>query len=71
MKKCSSLDWVVTVLVVVGAINWGLYGVFSLDLVHHFLEKMPDVARGIYVLIGLSGVYKLVKVVQCSSSCKS
>jgi hypothetical protein len=43
---------------VVGAINWGLWGLFNYDLVQDFIGSNAGFyARAIYVLIGLSGVY--------------
>lgn len=43
-------------LVVVGGINWGLVGLFNLDLVDLILGGVPIVARIIYVLIGVAAV---------------
>jgi uncharacterized membrane protein YuzA (DUF378 family) len=43
---------------VVGSINWGLWGLFNYDLVQDFIgANVGFYARMIYVLIGLSGVY--------------
>ncbi len=53
------IHWVVWALVVVGAINWGLYGLFNLDLVAWLFGAMTMGAKVVYLLIGLAGVYKL------------
>ncbi len=45
------------VLVIVGALNWGLIGVFNLNLVNVILGTIPWLERLIYVLVGLSAVY--------------
>ena len=51
------LRWVVWVLVVVGALNWGLVGLFNLNVV----AMLGDMAASVvYVLVGLAGVYKVV-----------
>jgi uncharacterized membrane protein YuzA (DUF378 family) len=45
-------------LVVIGAINWGLFGIFNVNLV----EKVfgPSLAaRAIYILVGAAGLYAL------------
>lgn len=55
----STLDWIVLVLVVVGGINWGLYGAFGMDLVNMILGSIPMVAKIVYILVGLSALYML------------
>jgi uncharacterized membrane protein YuzA (DUF378 family) len=58
MSKLSTLDWIVVILVIVGAINWGLVGVFNFDLVAEiFGGSGAVVSRIIYILVGLSGLY--------------
>ncbi|MBD3360172.1 DUF378 domain-containing protein, partial [Candidatus Peregrinibacteria bacterium] len=31
MKKLNVLDWIALILVVIGALNWGLVGLFQFD----------------------------------------
>lgn len=62
MGKMSTLDWIVVILVVVGALNWGLVGLFGLDLVATLFGAMSLLSRIVYVLVGLAGLYKLVMV---------
>ena len=57
MKK---LDVLVAILVVIGAINWGLVGAINMDLVDLLLGKMPMVAHIIYCVVGLAGLYQVV-----------
>lgn len=59
--KMSWLDWLTGVLVIVGAINWGLVGAFDFDLVDWFFGLTSTLARLIYILIGLSGIYMIFK----------
>lgn len=59
MKNLTTLDWVTLVLVVVGAINWGLIGFFNFDLVATIFGNMTLITRVIYGLVGLSGLYLL------------
>jgi len=44
------------VLVVVGAINWGLVGLFNFNLVEVVFGAVPWLERLIYVLVGVAGV---------------
>lgn len=54
--KMSSLDWVAWVLVVVGALNWGLVGVTNLNLVQTVLGTSA-LTQVVYLLVGLAGLY--------------
>jgi uncharacterized protein len=56
----SRLTWVAFVLVLIGAINWGLIGLFGFDLVAAIFGSMSAVSRIIYVLVGVSGLYLAV-----------
>ena len=56
MEK-NALDWIAIVLVVIGAVNWGLVGLFSFDLVQMVLGSIPILAKIVYILVGLSGLY--------------
>jgi len=56
---------VVGLLVGLGALNWGLVGLFQLDLVARLAGEMSGVARAVYVLIGAAGLLKLVSLVKC------
>jgi len=60
MKKMGGLDWVVFILVIVGALNWGLVGLFKVDVVASILGDMSTAARVVYTLVGLSGLYMLM-----------
>jgi uncharacterized protein len=58
----KTLDVLASTLVVVGALNWGLAGVFGVDLVAaafglRFGETSP-VTSTVYGLVGLAGVYQ-------------
>jgi len=57
MKKLTILDWVALVLVIIGAINWGLVGLFNFDLVAGIFGSMTWLSKIIYDLVGLSGLY--------------
>lgn len=44
-------------LVVVGAINWLLVGIFKFDLVAFLFGNLSFLSREIYAIIGLCGLY--------------
>lgn len=48
------------ILVIIGAVNWGLVGLFKFDLVATiFGGQQATLSRIIYSLVGLSGLYTL------------
>ncbi|MBP3603678.1 MAG: DUF378 domain-containing protein [Lachnospiraceae bacterium] len=51
------LDCTALTLTIIGAINWGLIGLFSLDLVALIFGDMSLISRIVYSLVGLSGLY--------------
>ena len=62
MKQMGALDWVVFVLLVVGALNWGLVGLADVNVVEAILGSIPVLLRVVYVLVGLAGLWKIYKV---------
>lgn len=46
-------------LVIVGAINWGLLGLFQIDLVAAIFGPVSVFSRIIYTLIGICGLYSI------------
>lgn len=55
----SGLAWVAIVLVVVGALNWGLVGLFRFDVVAAIFGTLSAASRIVYVLVALAGLYLL------------
>ena len=57
----KQLDVVALILAIVGALNWGLVGLFKFDLVAELVgEKFGAVnaiSRAVYILVALSGLY--------------
>ncbi len=51
-------------LVIVGALNWLLVGLFHLDLVAAIFGQMSVLSRIVYAVVGLSGIYSLVLLFQ-------
>ncbi len=44
------------ILVLIGALNWGLVGLFDIDLVKTLFGEMTVLARIVYVLVGISAI---------------
>ncbi|KAJ50308.1 hypothetical protein BD780_000168 [Clostridium tetanomorphum] len=54
-----ALDVTALVLVIIGAINWGLIGFFSFDLVAALFGTMTAFTRVVYALVGIAGLYAI------------
>ena len=52
----KALQYVALVLVIVGAVNWGLYGAFGLDLVKALFGELSLLSRIVYILVGVAGL---------------
>lgn len=57
MMNNKVLDYTALTIAIIGAINWGLIGFFSFDLVAFIFGNMTWLSRIIYALVGLSGLY--------------
>lgn len=51
------LDKIALALVIIGAINWGLIGIFNFNLVDTIFGAMSIISRIIYILVGISGLW--------------
>ena len=57
---------VALVLVIVGALNWGLVGAFKFNLVQALFGD-SILAALVYILVGISGIVLAVRAAQMSS----
>ena len=48
------------ILVIIGALNWGLVGLFNIDLVALIFGEMTILARIVYILVGISAIISLI-----------
>jgi uncharacterized membrane protein YuzA (DUF378 family) len=53
----KTIGLITMILIVIGAINWGLFGLMNIDLVTLIAGK-TILARLVYILIGAAGVYE-------------
>ena len=58
----NAIDMIANILVIIGAVNWGLVGLFNLDLVDTIFGSISWLATIVYVLVGLSGLWVLYKL---------
>jgi uncharacterized membrane protein YuzA (DUF378 family) len=57
MEELHVIDWLAMVLVIIGALNWGLVGAFKFNLVKAIFGDDSAMARIVYLLVGFAGLY--------------
>ena len=68
---CKVIKWIAFWLVFIGALNWGLVGLFNFDLVAFLLGDMTLWSRIIYITVSLSAIIygSLIYVCQNDDAC--
>ena len=51
------IDYTALTIVIIGAINWGLIGFFSFNLVSFLFGGFGWISRIIYAVVGICGLY--------------
>lgn len=70
---CGKSPWccIAHLLVIVGALNWGLVGAFNFNLVEAILGAWPMVVKIVYILVGLSGLCGVAAIAKHGGKCGS
>ena len=58
----KALGLVASILLVIGGLNWGLVGLFNVDVVASIFGAGSFLSRLIYVVVGLAAVYMILDV---------
>lgn len=65
MYKLNLIDKASFILVIIGALNWGLKGLFNLDLIEAlFGGNFQVITRVIYILVGVAGINLLFLLIR-------
>ncbi|MTK11457.1 MAG: DUF378 domain-containing protein [Clostridiaceae bacterium] len=71
MYKFNLLDKISLILVIIGALNWGLIGLLNFNLIGALLgEPVNLIGRIIYILVGAAGVDMLLLLLKMKKSFK-
>lgn len=71
MYKFNILDKVSLIFVIIGAINWGLIGLFNFNLIGALLGEPTNlIGRIIYIIVGIAGVDMLTFIFKMKKSFK-
>jgi len=57
----KNIDVLAAILVVVGAANWGLVGIFQFDLVAAIFGEATVLSRLVYSVVGLAGLFQALQ----------
>ncbi len=55
----KTIDYIALIVVIIGAVNWGLIGFLNFDLVAFCFGSMSLFSRIIYGLVGICGLYAI------------
>ena len=55
-------DVLAAILLVIGGLNWGLYGLFNLDLVASTTGSATALSQFVYAAVGLAALYQIVSL---------
>jgi uncharacterized membrane protein YuzA (DUF378 family) len=61
MRGLSFIDWLALILMVVGGLNWGIYGAsnFSVNVIASIFGAASMITRMSYILFGLATLYTI------------
>ena len=67
----KTLQTIALVLVIIGALNWGLIGLFDFDLVATLFGGMEALgSKVVYILVGICGIISIKTLVELLSEMK-
>ena len=58
----KSIDVIAYSLLLIGALNWGLVGLFGFDLVAAIFGQMSVLSRLVYAIVGLAAFYDVLSM---------
>ncbi|HEX8762312.1 MAG TPA: DUF378 domain-containing protein [Candidatus Saccharimonadales bacterium] len=71
MDNLNAVDWIAIILVVVGALNWGLIGATKWNLVEAIFGDESALSRAVYIVVGISGLYLIFLATHLTKSAGS
>lgn len=57
MVRLNLLDWLALLIVVLGALNWGLIGLLDVNAVKEVFANNPEAERTVYIIQGIAAFY--------------
>jgi len=67
----NAVDYIAMVLLIIGGLNWGMVGLFDVDLVATFFGPGTALSRLVYVLVGIAALYSIYLSTKMAGSRKA
>jgi uncharacterized membrane protein YuzA (DUF378 family) len=67
----STINTPTMVLLIIGGLNWGMVGLFDIDMVGVLFAPGSTLTRVVYVLVGLAALYSVVTMAKMAGSKRS
>jgi len=67
----KTLHIITCILLIVGGLNWGLVGLFDLNVVDKLLGAASPGSQIVYTLVGISALWEILRVMTTCGSSKS
>lgn len=65
------IQWIASILLIIGGLNWGLIGVADTNLVNIIFSGL-GIEKLIYILVGIAAIIQAYGLCNsCGTSCKS
>ena len=58
-EKMVLLQRIALVITIIGAVVWGIYGLFDVNIIANLLGDMHMLERAIYVIVGICGLINI------------
>ena len=71
LSRMKKLHMVAFILLVIGGLNWLVFGLFGWDIGKIFGGMMMPISRAIYILVGLAAIYELATHKQNCKICST
>lgn len=62
LRRMGVIDWIAMILLIIGGLNWGLIGLFDIDLVAALFGAKSMMSRAVYTLVGVSALYEAIRL---------
>lgn len=65
-KKMKWHDWIPITLLIIGGLNWGLFGLFNFNLVTAILGQWPTIVKIVYDVVGIAAIWSIISLVRAN-----
>ncbi len=67
-KKYTALDVIAIIVVIIGALNWGVLGIINYNVIAAIIGDLNILTRIVYIIIGLCGLWVIYSFCRSSKS---